>query len=220
MLALSLAMFAWVVLRERQEPRVSAARQHESVGRSVRTLFALLLLLAMTSVGIETTLSGWLTTYSHRAGMGSLAGAALATSIFCFGEMLSRLIFSTRLLAKSGRWVVLQSGVWGVTISAILLIAAPRPWLILVAAGAAGAFIGPLYPLALSYLLELSPLGWFFSVGGLGAALFPWITGLVSAHYHSLRYGLAVPCATGLAMIGISALMFGHLKRDNAAVSR
>jgi fucose permease len=219
MLTLSLAMFAWVILREHQEPRIIPARRARAVGRSARTLFLLLLLLAMTTVGVETTLSGWLTTYSHRAGMGSLAGAALATSIFCLGEMLSRLTFSTRLLAKSGRWAVLQWGVWGVTISSILVIAAPHPWVILVAAGAAGAFIGPLYPLALSYLLELSPLGWFFAVGGLGAALFPWITGLVSAHYHSLRYGLVVPCAAGLVMIGISALMFGRVHHDNAAVS-
>ena len=219
MLALSLAMFAWVVLRERQEPRIIPPKRHSAVGRSVRTLFLLLLLLAMTSVGVETALSGWLTTYSHRAGIGSLAGAALATSIFCLGEMLSRLAFSTRLLAKSGRRAVLQWSVWGVTISSILVIAAPHPWMILVAAGAAGAFIGPLYPLLLSYLLELSPWGWFFSVGGLGAALFPWITGLVSAHYHSLRYGLVVPCAAGLVMIGISALMFGHVQRDNAAAS-
>jgi fucose permease len=219
MLALSLAMFAWVVLRERQEPRIIPAKRHSTVRRSARTLFLLLLLLAMTSVGVETALSGWLTTYSHRAGIGSLAGAALATSIFCLGEMLSRLAFSTRLLARSGRRAVLQWSVWGVTISSILVIAAPHPWMILVAAGAAGAFIGPLYPLLLSYLLELSPWGWFFAVGGLGAALFPWITGLVSAHYHSLRYGLVVPCAAGLLMIGISALMFGHIQRDNAAAS-
>ncbi len=219
MITLSLAMFAWVVLRERQEPRMIPAKRTGAVGRSVRTLFLLLLLLAMTTVGVETTLNGWLTTYSHRAGMGSLAGAALATSIFCFGEMLSRLLFSTRLLAKSGRRAVFLWGAWGVTISSILVIAAPHPWVILVAAAAAGAFIGPLYPLTLSYLLELSPLGWFFSVGGLGAAFFPWITGMVSAHYHSLRYGLLVPCATGLVMIGIGALMFGRVPRDIAAVS-
>ena len=219
MLALSLAMFAWVVLRERREPRLVPAQRTGAVGRSVKALFLLLLLLAMTTVGLETTLSGWLTTYSHRAGMDSLAGAALATSIFCLGEMLSRLTFSTRLLAKSGRWVVLRWGVWGVTISSILVIAVPHPWVILVAAGAAGAFIGPLYPLTLSYLLEISPLGWFFAVGGLGAALFPWITGLVSAHYHSLRYGLLVPCAAGLVMIAITALMSDRVPHDNTAVS-
>jgi MFS family permease len=103
---------------------------------------------------------------------------------------------------------VLQWGIWGVTVAAVAVIAAPQPWLILVAAGAAGVFIGPLYPLSLSYLLELSPRGWFFAMGGMGAALFPWITGLVSTHFHSLRYGLMVPCLTGVAMAALSWLIF------------
>ena len=76
------------------------------------------------------------------------------------------------------------------------------------AAGAAGMFIGPLYPLSLSYLLELSPWGWFFAVGGMGAALFPWLTGVVSAHFHSLRYGLMVPCVTGVAMAALNWRIF------------
>jgi FHS family glucose/mannose:H+ symporter-like MFS transporter len=219
MLVLSLTMFAWVILRERHEPRLAPRLRPSTDRRSIRKLFFLLLLLAMAAVGVEATLSGWLTTYSQRAGMHSVAGAALATSILWLGEMVSRLTFSTRLLAKVGRRAVLQWGIWGVTIASILVIAAPHPWLILVAAGAVGIFIGPIYPLTLSYLLELSPWGWFFAVGGLGSALFPWITGLVSAHYHSLRYGLVVPCATGLAMIGLSALVSGQA-RNEAAVSK
>lgn len=210
MVVLSLTMFTWVVLRERHEPGIVPKRQPSADRRSTRKRFFLLLLLAMTAVGIEATLSGWLTTYSQRAGMRSIAGAALATSILWLGEMASRLTFSTRLLAKVGRRAVLQWGIWGVTIASILVIAAPHPWLILVAAGAVGIFIGPIYPLTLSYLLELSPWGWFFAAGGLGSALFPWITGIISAHYHSLSYGLVVPCATGLTMIGLSALIFSH----------
>ena len=93
MMVLSVAMLAWVVLLERDAARAAPKHKSGSVGSSVRTVFALLLLLAMTTVGVESSLSGWLTTYSHRAGMRSLAGAALATSIFWFGEMLSRLIF-------------------------------------------------------------------------------------------------------------------------------
>jgi MFS transporter, FHS family, glucose/mannose:H+ symporter len=208
MMVLSAAMFAWVVLLERDAPRAARERKSGSIGSSVRTIFALLLLLAMTIVGVESSLSGWLTTYSHRAGMHSLAGAALATSIFWLGEMLSRLVFSTRLLAKVGRREVLRWGTWGVTAAAVAVIAAPQPWLILAAAGAAGIFIGPLYPLSLSYLLELSPRGWFFAMGGMGAALFPWLTGLVSAHLHSLRYGLMVPCITGVAMVALNWRIF------------
>ena len=215
MMVLSAAMLAWVVMVERDSPHAVLARKSGPVGRSVRTDFVLLLLLAMTTVGVETSLSGWLTTYSHRAGMRSLAGAALATSIFWFGGMLSRLVFSTRLLAKVGRRQVLRWGIWGVTVAAVAVIAAPQSWLILAAAGAAGVFIGPLYPLSLSYLLELSPWGWFFAVGGMGAALFPWITGLVSTHFHSLRYGLMVPCVTGVAMAALNWLIFRNRRRED-----
>lgn len=208
LLVIFLAMFLWVILRERQEQPIAPVTRHGPRSRSLRIMFLLLLLLAMSTVGVEAALSGWLTTYSHRAGMRSLAGAALATSIFWLGEMLSRFIFSTRLLARVGRRTVMRLGIWGLTVSAVALIAFPRPWLIFVAAGLAGAFVGPLYPLSLSYLLELSPWGWFFAVGGLGAAIFPWLTGIISAHHHSLRYGLAVPCVAGLAMAVLDVMIF------------
>ncbi len=214
MLALSLALFAWVALMEREAPQSAPQRKSTQVTRSVRPVFTLLLFLAMFAVGVEASLSGWLTTYSQRAGMRSLAGAALATSIFWLGEMLSRLAFSTRLLAKVGHRSVLRWGIWGVTLSALAVIVARSPWLIFVAAGAAGASIGPIYPLSLSYLLEISSLGWFFAVGGMGAALFPWITGLVSAYFHSLRFGLVVPCFAGLAMAALNALIFGFTQPD------
>jgi MFS transporter, FHS family, glucose/mannose:H+ symporter len=212
MLFLSFVMLFWVVFLEHHEPGIVPPPKSGAVSRSARTLFSLLLLLAMTTVGVEAALSGWLTTYSQRAGMRSLAGAALATSIFWLGEMVSRLAFSTNLLARVGRRTVLQIGVLGITVSATMVIAVPEPWLILVAAGAAGVFVGPLYPLSLSYLLELSPWGWFFAVGGIGAALFPWITGLVSAHFHSLRFGLTVPCIAGLLMIGLIPPIFRRIQ--------
>lgn len=211
MLFLALAMFLWVLFFEREQPRPLPARRSGSQPRSIRTVFSLLLLLAMGSVGVEVALSGWLTTYSHRAGLRSLAGAALATSFFWLGEMVSRLAFSTRLLKKVGRHSVLRWGVCGVTASAIVVILAPHPWIILAAAWTAGLFVGPLYPLSLSFLLEFSPWGWFFSVGGLGAAVFPWITGLVSTRFHSLRLGLAVPAAVGLALIVLNEFIFRSL---------
>lgn len=207
-LALSLAMLAWVIVAERDGAPSAEAPKASRMRVSAPGMFALLLLFAMTTVGVEASLSGWLTTYSHREGIRSLAGAALATSIFWIGEMLSRLVFSTRLLNRVGRRTVLRWGTWGLTVAAIAVVIAPHPWLILVAAGAAGVFIGPLYPLVLSYLLELSPWGWFFAVGGMGAAVFPWLTGVVSTHFHSLRYGLSIPCAVGLMMVILNLMIF------------
>jgi MFS transporter, FHS family, glucose/mannose:H+ symporter len=219
MLVCSLAILLWVVLFERQKARLIPARRPDPRARSLRVAFALLLLLAMGTVGVEVSLSGWLTTYSHRVGMRSLAGAALATSVFWLGEMVSRLAFSTPLLARMGRRGVLRWGILGVTASAVLVIAVPHPWIILAAAWTAGVFVGPLYPLSLSFLLELSPWGWFFAVGGLGAALFPWITGLISAHTHSLRLGLMVPCVAGLALIVLNELIFRALSGGEASPS-
>jgi MFS transporter, FHS family, glucose/mannose:H+ symporter len=54
--------------------------------------------------------------------------------------------------------------------------------------------------LLLSFMLERSAGGWIFAVGGFGAAVLPWLTGLLSSHFNSLRFGLMVPCAASLIM--------------------
>ena len=196
---LSLLLLAWVLFAERHEQPVRRTKG-QAAAPGARGILLAFVVLAMCSVGVEAALSGWLTTYSHRAGLNSLAGSALATSLFWFGEMLSRLAFSTRLLAKMGRRATLRVTIGGVLITAVALVAAPYPSAILVIAALAGISVGPLYPLLLSFMLEHSARGWIFAVGGLGAAIFPWLTGLLSAHFHSLRFGLAAPCAAALLM--------------------
>ncbi len=207
-LVLSILLLGWVAAMERQEKPGVAHGASVTARRPLGLVFILLAIWAMCVVGVESSLSGWLTTYSHRTGMPSLAGSALATSMFWMGEMLSRLAFSTPLLKRIGRQTVLIWGVWGVTASTVILIAAPHPWMIVPAAGLAGIFTGPLYPLLLSFLLERSARGWFFAVAGVGSAIFPWFTGLISAHLGSLRFGLLVPCAGGFAMLFLGGLVF------------
>ena len=214
LLGLFLLLFGWVALAERNQPRRESAKDHRAAGTgSIKALLPLVI-LAMCAVGVEAALSGWLTTYSHRAGLHSLAGAALATSLFWFGEMLSRLAFSTRLLAKIGRRATLYAAIWGVLVSLAALIAVPWPSAILVVAAVAGVCIGPLYPLLLAFMLEHSARGWIFAVGGVGAAVFPWLTGALSSHYGSLRLGLMAPCAAGLIMVLLQTIAGG---RRNAA---
>jgi fucose permease len=200
LMALFLLLLAWVIFRERNEPsRAPELKSQSHVSRSAGFLFPYVI-LAICAVGVETALSGWLTTYSQRAGLGSMAGAAIATSIFCFGGMLSRLALSTSLLAKIGRRTTLRAAVWGVVVSVAVLIVAPYPAVILAVGALAGVCVGPLYPLLLSFMLERSAGGWIFAVGGFGAAVLPWLTGLLSSHFNSLRFGLMVPCAASLIM--------------------
>lgn len=201
LLALFVLLLAWVAFAERHQPRRKPANDRGHAGAGSLKALLPLVILAMCAVGVEGALSGWLTTYSHRAGLHSLAGAALATSLFWFGEMLSRLAFSTRLLAKIGRRATLHATVWGVLLSLAALVAAPWPSAILAVAAVAGICIGPLYPLLLAFMLEHSARGWIFAVGGVGAAVFPWLTGALSSHFSSLRMGLMAPCAAGLIMV-------------------
>jgi fucose permease len=200
---LFLLLLVWVIFRERHEgicaqPKVEALREE---GPAHAGSLLPLIVMAMCSVGVESSLSGWLTTYSHRADSAGMGGAAIATSLFWGGIMLSRLAFSTRLLAMMGRRGVLYLTLWGAAASVALLVSAHNPALIRVAAAMAGLCVGPLYPLLLSFLLERSPRGWIFAVAGLGSAIFPWMTGYLSAYYGSLRYGLIAPCCAALVMI-------------------
>ena len=198
---LFLLLLLWVVLREQATQAQSMVATAPGQSATMPGSLLPLVVLAMCAVGVESALSGWLTTYSHRADAGGLGGAALSTSLFWFGIMLSRLAFSTRLLAIVGRRRVLQLTLWGVACSVALLIAAHSVQPIRVAAGLAGLCVGPIYPLLLSYLLEHSPRGWIFASAGLGAALFPWLTGLLSAQYGGLRYGLIAPSCAAVLMI-------------------
>ncbi len=186
---LFLLLFLWVIFCERQEAACNASASDASRAQSTVSVGSLLplVVMAMFAVGIETGLSGWLATYSHRADSQGVWKAGLATSIFYLGIVLSRLAFSTRLLAAVGRSRVLRATLWGAAFSLAMLIAAHSPASIRTAAGLAGLCIGPLFPLLLSYLLERSARGWIFAVAGLGSAIFPWLPGLLAASSGELR---------------------------------
>jgi fucose permease len=200
---LFLLLLIWVLVRERQEENCAqtATKATQTEGPAHLGALLPLVILSVCAVGVEGSLSGWLTTYSHRADRAGLGGAAIATAVFWGGIMLSRLAFSTRLLAMIGRRSVLYVTLWGAASSVALLVGANNPTLIRVAAALAGLSVGPLYPLLLSYLLERTSRGWIFAVAGLGSAIFPWLTGVLSAQYGSLRYGLIAPCCAALLMI-------------------
>jgi len=85
------------------------------------------------------------------------------------------------------------------------VISAHSPILIDLGSGLSGMFLGPIYPLLLSFILESYSRGWVFAVGGIGAVIFPWLTGLLSAHWGSIRYGLIAPCVGVLLMIALES---------------
>ena len=205
---LFLLLLVWVIFRVRQGAASAQSMTDALPQRDPAPLSSLLPLvaLAMCAVGIESALSGWLATYSHRADPRVAGGAAVSTSLFWFGIMFRRLVFSTKVLAMIGRRRLLGATLCGVAVSIALLILTQQTATIRVGSGLAGLSIGPLYPLLLSFILERSPRGWIFAVAGLGSAFLPWLTGMLSAHYGSLRYGLIVPFVAALLMIALRSI--------------
>jgi fucose permease len=143
---LFLLMFLWVVFRERQGLSVSAGAERAGAstvgGRAAGVLSLVpLLILAVCAVGAETALYEWLTTYSHRASPLEFGGGAIATALFMLGVVCSRLIASTRLLAKLGRNGTLWLSLVAAAIALAALIAAPHRLVIDVAAALAAGML-------------------------------------------------------------------------------
>lgn len=216
---LFLLLFLWVMLRERGHGG-TVARAVALPAQTFATVMSLvpLLVLSVCAIGVETALSGWLTTYSHRASPLEFGGGAVATALFMFGIVSSRFAASTRLLGKAGRQRTLRSALWCSAAAVGLLIAGHRPLAIDLTAALAGLSVGPQFPLLLSFLLERSPRGWIFAVSGLGSVLFPWMTGLLSAHYGSLRYGLLAPCGAAVLMLLVSAMRLDSVKSPSVSI--
>lgn len=219
---LYLLLLLWVMLRERGQgsEHGKSARAVVLPPQTVGTVLSLvpLLVLSVCAIGVETALSGWLTTYSHRASPFEFGGGAVATALFMFGIVFSRFAASTRLLARIGRQRAFRSALWGAAAAVVLLIAGHHPLAIDLAATLAGLSVGPQFPLLLSFLLERSPRGWIFAVAGMGSAVFPWLTGLLSSHYGSLRYGLLAPCGAAVLMLLVSAVRLDALKTPRVSI--
>ena len=214
LVGLFLALLVWVLLRERQAAPVSQPAAHDTLSQSQgpQVSLVLLVVLATCAVGVEASISGWLTTYSKRAGETHSVGTVLAISLFWIGMTLSRFLFSTRLLAIVGTRRTMRMALWCLAASVATLIAAHTPATIQVCAMLAGLSLGPLYPLALSFMLEITGQGWIFAVGGVGAATFPWFAGLISAHFGSLHYGVVVPCVAALLMLMLASIGLRDVK--------
>ncbi len=176
-----------------------------------------LCLAAAAAVGLESAIGGWLTTYTERMAHG--AGFAVsANSFFWFGLLLSRAAHSFRIGHRlHSRWGVgihLACVITGV----LALVLAPVEAVLPLAALLSGFGLGPLYPLTLAFALPRYRSTAVFVSAGLGASLLPWLTGVVSTSFHSLRAGLAAPVTT-LVVLLASAVWMRREFSPAAAVS-
>jgi fucose permease len=192
-------------LVERSLTAEATGPRHESLHPTLDTIPFLLIVLTVLITGIEASAGAWLATYAKRDG-GGIGGIVGLPTCFWAGLLGSRLLWSLR-----------QSSAWHHRIvrGSIALIASS--WIAisfvegragLLAAGFCLGFgVGPIYPLLLAWALRFRRSGFIFFMAGVGSAMLPWLTGVVSERWHSLRIGLVVPLTASAVMLCASIVL-------------
>jgi fucose permease len=137
-------------------------------------------------VGSENAVGGWLVELADRLGGERSAVSMLIGSGFWAAVLVGRGVAPWLLRRVSEAALYRLSLATAAAGALTLLLAAGRP---LLATGAVVAGLGcaPLFPLTVSLLADATAgaggrhAGWAFACGGLGGAVLPWLTGLLSA---------------------------------------
>jgi MFS transporter, FHS family, glucose/mannose:H+ symporter len=161
-------------------------------------------------IGIENALGGWLPSYAVRTNP-----AIHASSIalyFWIAELTGRILV-TVLLTRVGEAALYRICLALLILTQVLLcatthISAPG----IVALTILGALsLAPIYPLIVSFLLARTGnhpgLGALFATASFGGATLPWLTGVFSTRFHSLRTGFLVPAAGAALLLFLSAIL-------------
>ena len=159
--------------------------------------------------GLETCLSGWLTTYALRYGDRRLLVSEYTTMLLWMSLTCGRAISAA--LLRRVRERLLWRWALGATVLLTVALALARS-----AVGIAAVTIGlglslsPWFPVTFSLLMGERPrarqAGLVIAVSGLGAAGLSWMMGVVSTHSGSLERALLVPIAAAAALLAMSLL--------------
>lgn len=159
-------------------------------------------------VGVENGFGFWLATYSKSLGKMSPTMALMTSSFFYAAMMLGRWV-APLLLRLSDEIRLVQVGLLVACAGMAGLVLAQGLRGVVVSACLAGLGLSYVYPITISLLSrefgdESSRLGsLMFFLSNIGGGLLPWIVGVSSNHFSSLKSGLAVPLMGCAAMYGL-----------------
>lgn len=175
-----------------------------SLSSALMLRFALLLFMYG---GLETCMTGWLTTYTMRFSDLRLMGGQSAIVLLWTALTAGRAISSVALrIVSEAALQRLSLGLAGVWIAA-LGVTSHGPFLSLYCI-LLGLSLAPFFPSTFALLMKRRPparqAGFILAVSGLGAALFPWLMGLISTRSGSLRMAMIIPLLLTLVLLALS----------------
>jgi len=171
----------------------------------------------MLYVGVENSLGGWLPTYAQRISSGGTTVGRASAIAMCFWicELASRGL--TAALIKFFRELFFYRACLAAFLAtaAVLVLTPHLGTAAIFAITAVAAFsVAPLYPLAVSFLLSRTGnhprVGKVFACASLGGTILPWLTGVLSTQFQSLRIGFTTPVAGAVLMLLLSFYLPRH----------
>jgi fucose permease len=168
--------------------------------RPLLCIFALFFLYG----GFEATLSGWLSTYSLRYAQLGVAAAAYISTTMWAAFALGR-AFAGPLLRYAPERAVRAGGIFIAMTATVVLRGVHTGWGVAACAIAVGFGIAPFFPVTFSILISRHPrprqAGAATANIGLGSAVLPYLTGLLSTRLGSLHIALLTPIGIALALL-------------------
>jgi len=157
--------------------------------------------------GLETCLSGWLTTFALRYGDKTLVVSEYTTLLLWVSLTVGR-VGAAAVMMRVGERTVQR---WGLGLAAVFTAGLAMAHSAATIAGFAvllGLSLAPFFPATFALLMAERPAarqaGIVLAVSGLGAAALPWLMGVVSTRTGSLQVALALPFAAALGLLGMA----------------
>ncbi len=159
-------------------------------------------------VGVENGFGGWIASYAKSLGSLTPALSVMTPSFFYSALMLGRWL-APLLLRMTDEIRLVQVGLLVACAGMAGLILSHGLLGVVVSASLAGLGLSYVYPITISVLSrEFGPASsrvgsLMFTMSNLGGGLMPWMIGVSSTHFGTLKAGLAVPLVGCAAMYGL-----------------
>jgi len=201
-----LAWTLWSVRNRLSENNQQSAQAQLHLSTSAFAAFAAMLLLYG---GVETCLSGWITTFGTRYGNSTLRISTLGATALWLGIVTGRALAPVLLRFLRER-VFLLTTLCSATAIVILLSRTSGAASITLLAALLGLSLAPWFPLVLSSMLSRGATaretGIIIALSCIGAAILPLLLGVISRSTGSLRTALSVPLAGLVLLLALAVL--------------
>lgn len=210
--ALATTIFILMFRRSAFSPPVSSANDRASASGAARARIGMYPFLTgalvFVNVGTESAAGGWIATYVQRLTNLPRFSWALAPSLFWAGMFVGRAA-APLVLRRLAEARTILTGMFIGACGLLVILLSAEPAMVFVGIGLAGFGLAPIFPTTIALFTERfgseAPqlTGILFLLAGLGAAIFPWLVGLLSSHFNGLRAGLLVPLIGSVVMIAL-----------------